>query len=176
MLARRSMSRKQRLSSQFFAYMPVPSIGSANANSFWPKPYRGLRARAIAIDRPQRKATEKTGQSHRGGTSANGDSVALRVHVLSTSPRLRALVRLTWVPWIPSWGCLLRERIVRSVVCSHLDHMFCPDGLELSLFVIRYTLYTYSRAPTYTYCTCTVLPGWLIATRTVPSYESTFVW
>ena len=34
---------------------------------------------------------------------------------------------------------VLRERIVRSVVCSHLDHMFCPDGLELSLFVIRYT-------------------------------------
>ena len=27
----------------------------------------------------------------------------------------------------------------------------------------------------YSTRTCTVLPGWLIATRTVPSYESTFV-
>ena len=24
------------------------------------------------------------------------------------------------------------------MVCSHLDHMFCPDGLELSLFVRKY--------------------------------------
>ena len=40
-------------------------------------------------------------------------------HATSTSPRLRVLVRLTRVSEIPSWGCLLRERITRGVVCSH---------------------------------------------------------
>jgi hypothetical protein len=52
------------------------------------------------------------------------------------------------------------------VVCSHLDHMFCPDGLELSLFVIRYThsfiltndrlKYVHSYIQ-YSTCTCTTV-------------------
>ena len=45
----------------------------------------------------------------------------------------------------------VRERIVRSAVCSLLDHMFYPDGLELSLFVIRST-----HVYVYTYITRTV--------------------
>ena len=46
-------------------------------------------------------------------------SWSLTQHATSTSPRLRVLVRLTRVSEIPSWGCLLRERITRGVVCSH---------------------------------------------------------
>ena len=46
-------------------------------------------------------------------------SWSLTQHATSTSPRLRVLVRLTRVSGISSWGCLLRERITRGVVCSH---------------------------------------------------------
>ena len=49
----------------------------------------------------------------------------------------------------------------RTVHCSHLDHMFCPDGLrvELSLFVqyctyIRYSSVLYTCTEDCT-CTCT---------------------
>jgi hypothetical protein len=55
---------------------------------------------------------------------------------------------------------VLRERIVRSVVCSHLDHMFCPDGFFRAHQSFCNQIYTHlnlekrSRAHTHSRAAC----------------------
>ena len=77
-------------------------------------------------------------------------------HATSTSPRLRVLVRLTRVSGIPSWGCLLRVRITRRVVCSHLVTCFARMDRVQSYCN---QIYAYSTVHVhYTMCRgCTVL-------------------
>ena len=99
-----------------------PSRGAkatGNDASWATSPSRSYpRSGTASLARPSRTRSEPhvTLKTSTRARQRKSYSWSLTQHAISTSPRLRVLVRLTRVSGIPSWGCLLRERITRSVV------------------------------------------------------------